>query len=707
MRKTLRKLAGAAIVVLLTGAPLVVGTSCDDYDDSALWTNVNDLAERLQTLETKVATLNTEIETLRRIADESITIVKVESTGDGYTIRFSDGTTATIADGKDGAAGQPGADGASAPIIGVKQDADGVYYWTLTSGGKTEWLLSGGEKLRVTGESITPVISVDKEGFWTISYDGGATSTRIADAAGNPVSAVAKDPEPLFRSVVPGEGTVTFELADGTTLTVPVRSDLYILLKDAPEKAQFRFGETQVFEAEEAGVKTVLITKPDEWRVSYKDRQLTITAPTAEHAACAELEGTVTIAYIGHNGLADAITLDVWAGAVSVGQPAPEASEITDSGFKVGWPAVEEATAYVYSLMSRNANGSLSVVVQPTVIETLSVVCSNLKADTEYLFRVQAKGDDHTTLDSPWTELKVKTAPAAQVEGPWVEFEVAYRERSSYQCYIDVTFKPNDDAAAFYADCISGSYFDIYDEPGFEPNTDEDLIAYLMASKPLAENTKSFQWSYSYDFIIGAVAVDKDGKPGKLHWVKLKTPSRSELRGDDGDDETSQAALRIQTVIANSADLGEDAPAGCFATVYRFELTGGARSFRFEDGFYVGDFAKQEAAYWRKYVGSAANASGEAYDGGYSGWISSNDLELSADGFYYYGVTFWDASMAGETYELIYTAYDAFRDPGTPACITVSLPETVPAPATQNPEVTAAVKAAAKKNRTVRVPFRR
>ena len=63
--------------------------------------------------------------------------------------------------------------------------------------------------------------------------------------------------------------------------------------------------------------------------------------------------------------------------------------------------------------------------------------------------------------------------------------------------------------------------------------------------------------------------------------------------------------------------------------------------------------------------------------------------------------------MAGETYELIYTAYDAFRDPGTPACITVSLPETVPAPATQNPEVTAAVKAAAKKNRTVRVPFRR
>lgn len=35
------------------------------------------------------------------------------------------------------------------------------------------------------------------------------------------------------------------------------------------------------------------------------------------------------------------------------------------------------------------------------------------------------------------------------------------------------------------------------------------------------------------------------------------------------------------------------------------------------------------------------------------------DLEVSADGFYYYDVTFWDVSMANETFEVIYMAYDA------------------------------------------------
>ena len=42
---------------------------------------------------------------------------------------------------------------------------------------------AGGAKLRVTGESVKPVMSVDDEGYWTISYDGGKTSERILDAA--------------------------------------------------------------------------------------------------------------------------------------------------------------------------------------------------------------------------------------------------------------------------------------------------------------------------------------------------------------------------------------------------------------------------------------------------------------------------------------------------------------------------------------------
>ena len=63
----------------------------------------------------------------------------------------------TIYHGQDGAEGAPGQDGLDGtngkdghtPVIGVRQDEDGVYYWTLNG----EWLLDEeGNKIRVTGE---------------------------------------------------------------------------------------------------------------------------------------------------------------------------------------------------------------------------------------------------------------------------------------------------------------------------------------------------------------------------------------------------------------------------------------------------------------------------------------------------------------------------------------------------------------------------
>lgn len=51
----------------------------------------------------------------------------------GYTITFSKSNPITIYHGKDG---QDGEDGTT-PTIGVKQDADGVYYWTLN--GNISW----------------------------------------------------------------------------------------------------------------------------------------------------------------------------------------------------------------------------------------------------------------------------------------------------------------------------------------------------------------------------------------------------------------------------------------------------------------------------------------------------------------------------------------------------------------------------------------
>ena len=50
----------------------------DDYDDSELWQNVNDLKSRIEALETKIGQMNTEIAALQKIVDDAVTVVKVE-----------------------------------------------------------------------------------------------------------------------------------------------------------------------------------------------------------------------------------------------------------------------------------------------------------------------------------------------------------------------------------------------------------------------------------------------------------------------------------------------------------------------------------------------------------------------------------------------------------------------------------------------------
>ena len=161
----------------LTLAAVVLGGCSDDYDDTELRTGLNDLRDRVAKLETQLTKLNGEITTidaLVRKLESNVSVVKVEPGTDGksYTIYFSDDTKAVIANGEDGVAGK------DAPVIGVKEE-DGVYYWAQTIDGKTTILEVDGQKLRVTAEVTPPRLSVDEEGYWEASYDGGDTWDRI------------------------------------------------------------------------------------------------------------------------------------------------------------------------------------------------------------------------------------------------------------------------------------------------------------------------------------------------------------------------------------------------------------------------------------------------------------------------------------------------------------------------------------------------
>ena len=105
--------------------------------------------------------------------------------------------------------------GYESPQIGVRQDADGVYYWTLDG----EWLLSeDGSKVRAEGpkgsDAVPPRLKIEEQ-YWWISYDDGATWTRLDKAVG-------ESGEGLFADVdVSDEAFVRLVLSDGSTLLVP------------------------------------------------------------------------------------------------------------------------------------------------------------------------------------------------------------------------------------------------------------------------------------------------------------------------------------------------------------------------------------------------------------------------------------------------------------------------------------------------------
>ena len=106
-----------------------------------LWEKINDHEKRISALEELCKQMNTNISALQTIVtalqdkDYVTSVVPIVKGGEtiGYTITFSKSQPITIYHGENGEDGKDGADGYT-PQIGVKQDTDNVYYWTLPAG---------------------------------------------------------------------------------------------------------------------------------------------------------------------------------------------------------------------------------------------------------------------------------------------------------------------------------------------------------------------------------------------------------------------------------------------------------------------------------------------------------------------------------------------------------------------------------------------
>ena len=212
------------------------------YDDSELWEQVNQntehiaATERIAALETWQAKTNTNIQSTRTLLGLSDCITAVTPVTEagmkvGYTITFLNSPAITIYHGENGTAG-------TTPQIGVTQEDDGNWYWTLNGDLMTD---GEGNSIRAndnsapvpqlsTGASLT--VSQDSDGSAIVddaiylSVNDGETWTRVSGTDG----ADGEDGNTWFSEAPRKEGNYyIFTLATGGSFRVAAYQPFCIL----------------------------------------------------------------------------------------------------------------------------------------------------------------------------------------------------------------------------------------------------------------------------------------------------------------------------------------------------------------------------------------------------------------------------------------------------------------------------------------------
>lgn len=333
---------------LLVAITMIIAGCSESFDDSKIWDKLNDHESRIAKLEELCKQMNTNISSLQAIVkalqnnDYVTGVTPITKDGEtiGYTITFTKSQPITIYHGKDGKDGQNGTDGkdgvdgkdGSTPIIGVKQDTDNIYYWTLNG----EWLLdANGNKIKAQGidgkdgqdgangtdgkdgqdgadgengkdgqdgtngedgadgkDGITPQLKIEND-YWYISYDNGASWTQLGKATGEQGEKGESGQDGgLFKSVNETETEIIFTLTDDTIISIPKAVSLDIAFSNT-DSINALPNQTYEIEYTIQGADestTIDVIAQDYYKASviptdYQSGKIVVTTPSADFAA--------------------------------------------------------------------------------------------------------------------------------------------------------------------------------------------------------------------------------------------------------------------------------------------------------------------------------------------------------------------------------------------------------------------------------------
>ena len=354
--KTKHYLSVAAVALALA--------ACDDYDDTALWNQVNDNTSRIEALEQWQDEVNNNIAALQQLLNTndmitSVTPVTLGGEVTGYTIAFLHSDPITIyhgekgdkgdkgdqgEQGEQGIQGEPGKDGADGadgsdgkdgytPQIGLTQQTDGNWYWTLdgelmldpngdpirANGDKGEQGEDGDKgDTGATGQPGTPAptpqiklgntitsgtIETDNgtndPDAWYLSVDNGKTWYRISGDKGDPGATGGQGQQgeqgDSFFTKAPevdkAAGTVTFYLKGGESFTLPLYQGISISFTDIDDLNQpIGIGEDGTKEIPYTvngitNAKVTALPTADGWSATVSGTAITVTV-TGSNTKC-------------------------------------------------------------------------------------------------------------------------------------------------------------------------------------------------------------------------------------------------------------------------------------------------------------------------------------------------------------------------------------------------------------------------------------
>ena len=200
--KAIRFIAVFALTVLMTA-------SCYSEIDAEL----SALERRVANLNQRLNVINDNIASLQTLADKYMSYKYVVGylpiyQGKqilGYTIHFSDGSSITLNNGvsKDD------------PIVGLRQDENGLYYWIVTVNGVTDYFYDeAGQKIPASVAS--PVMKI-VYGVWKVSLDNGKTWQTFDKAQG-------ADGYSYVESITTRGDYIYIKLVSGQTVSFPTYS---------------------------------------------------------------------------------------------------------------------------------------------------------------------------------------------------------------------------------------------------------------------------------------------------------------------------------------------------------------------------------------------------------------------------------------------------------------------------------------------------